>query len=187
MPQYTATLVSPLLANGLLREKEKMILTHAVHELAELPDAVANLNNLFYIMIDEDSRFLTHREQLILALSIIYTRKGKTADWLFSRYRSILEPQNRKSVERIAACLVLSTILEKAKAAAKVTANRSGKMLVLDMKVTPSGRQHHIPDVLLSNAIKNFGQAFGLEISFSILPANGGTRQHQIKLSGAAI
>jgi exopolyphosphatase/guanosine-5'-triphosphate,3'-diphosphate pyrophosphatase len=181
MPPYTATLISPLLGAGLLREMEKMILTHAIHEIDELPPSVTNLHNLFYMMIDEDSRFLTHREQLILALSIVYTRKGKTADWLFSRYRSILEPQNRKSIEKISDCLVLSNILENSNASAKVTV-RSDKV---DIKIIPSPRQF-VPDILLSNAVKNFGEAFELKAASSIQPASP-SRRGRIKLQGAAV
>jgi exopolyphosphatase / guanosine-5'-triphosphate,3'-diphosphate pyrophosphatase len=52
---------------------------------------------------------------MILAISIVHTKKAKTANWLFARYRSMMQPQNRKSVEKIAACLSLSEILENTK------------------------------------------------------------------------
>src|SRR5437867_4447965 len=120
LPQHTVTLVRQLVTSGLLREKERMILTHAIKQAGELP-IMTNLNNLFYMMIDDDSAFLSHREQLILALSIVHTRKEKAADWLFSRYRSILEPQNKRSIEKISTCLVLSEILERAKANARLS------------------------------------------------------------------
>ena len=188
MPPFAATFISPLLAAGLLREKEKMILTHAIRELAEIPSAsVTNLNNLFYMMIDEDSRFLTHREQLILALSIIYTKKGKTADWLFSRYKSILEPQNRKSIEKIAACLVISNILENARATAKVSTGSSPKDGKVEIRVVPSGKQF-LPDILLANAVRNFGEAFGVDASWSLVPRLASSKRgRRVKLPGAAV
>ena len=162
LPEHTVTLVRPLVSNGLLREKERMILTHAIKQAEELPP-VTNLNNLFYMMIDEDSAFLSHREQLILALSIVHTRKEKAADWLFSRYRSILEPQNRRSIEKISACLALSAILERAKANAKLSIK--GKKL--DIKIMPQPRQF-VPTTLLENAIKNFERAFGVSASCTV-------------------
>jgi len=162
LPEHTVTLVRPLVANGMLREKESMILTHAIRQMDELPP-VTNLNNLFYMMIDEDSAFLTHREQLILALSIVHTRKEKAADWLFSRYRSILEPQNRRSIERISACLVLSAILERAKANAKL----SIKGRKVDIKIMPQPRQF-VPATLLENAVKNFERAFDVSVKCSV-------------------
>jgi exopolyphosphatase/guanosine-5'-triphosphate,3'-diphosphate pyrophosphatase len=162
LPKHTVTLVRPLVANGLLREKERMILTHAIKQEEELPP-VTNLNNLFYIMIDEDSAFLSHREQLILALSIVHTRKEKAADWLFSRYRSILEPQNRRSIEKISACLVLSAILERAKANAKLSIK--GKKV--DIKIMPQPKQF-VPATLLDNAIRNFERAFDVSVNCTV-------------------
>jgi exopolyphosphatase/guanosine-5'-triphosphate,3'-diphosphate pyrophosphatase len=162
LPEHTVTLVRPLVANGMLREKERMILTHAIRQAEELPP-VTNLNNLFYMMIDEDSAFLSHREQLILALSIVHTRKEKAADWLFSRYTSILEPQNKRSIERISACLVLSAILERAKANARL----SIKARKVDIKIMPQPRQF-VPATLLENAIKNFERAFNVSVNCTV-------------------
>lgn len=162
LPEHTVTLVRPLVGGGMLREKERMILTHAIKQAAELP-MITNLNNLFYIMIDEDSAFLSHREQLILALSIVHTRKAKAADWLFSRYRSILEPQNKKSIEKISACLALSTILERARANAKLSI-RDKKV---DIKIMPRPRQF-VPATLLENAVKNFERAFDVSVNCTV-------------------
>ena len=162
LPEHTVTLVRPLVSNGLLREKERMILTHAIKQAEELPP-VTNLNNLFYMMIDEDSAFLSHREQLILALSIVHTRKEKAADWLFSRYRSILEPQNRRSIEKISACLALSAILERAKANVKLSIK--GKKV--DIKIMPQPRQF-VPTTMLENVIKNFERAFDVSVNCTV-------------------
>ncbi len=162
LPRHTVTLVKSLVAAGLLREKERMILAHAIKQGASLP-LITNLNNLFYLMIDEDSAFLSHREQLILALSIIHTRKEKTVDWLFSRYKSILEPQNKKSVEKISACLALSAIHERA----RLNVRLSVKGKKVDIRIAPSARQL-IPLTLLAEALKKFEQAFGVSVSYSI-------------------
>jgi exopolyphosphatase/guanosine-5'-triphosphate,3'-diphosphate pyrophosphatase len=162
LPEHAVTLVRPLVANGILREKEKMILTHAIRQAEELPP-VTNPSILFHMMIDEDSAFLSHREQLILALSIVHTRKEKAADWLFSRYRSILEPQNRRSIEKISACLVLSAILERAKANAKL----SIKGRKVDIKIMPQPRQF-VPATLLENAVKKFERAFDVSANCSV-------------------
>jgi exopolyphosphatase / guanosine-5'-triphosphate,3'-diphosphate pyrophosphatase len=162
LPEQTVTLVKSLVANGMLREKEKMILTHAIKQAKELPP-VTNLNNLFYMMIDEDSAFLSHREQLILAISIVHTRKEKAADWIYSRYRSILEPQNKRSIEKISACLVLSAILERAKASSKLSIK--GKKI--DMRIISQPRLF-VPTTLLENAAKNFERAFDVSVNYTV-------------------
>lgn len=171
LPQNTATLIEPIVAAGLLRQKEKMILTHAIKQASGLP-IVTNLNNLFYMIMDEDNAFLTHREQLILALSIIHTKKEKAADWLFSRYKSILQSQNKKSIEKIASCLMLSDIIEKLKANVRVYIKEYSKidMKIITLSLTRQRRQQRqfIPLRLLEKTIKNFEGAFGVSVGWSI-------------------
>jgi hypothetical protein len=115
------------------------------------------------MIMDEDNAFLSHREQLLLALSIVRTRKEKAADWLFSRYKPMLEPQNKKSIEKISACIILSSLLEKTKAGVAMSIN--GKKIV--MKITPMPSQF-IPFLLYNNAINNFQRAFDVSIKYSI-------------------
>ncbi len=172
LPQRTATLVRPLVAAGLLREKEKMILTHAIRQMATVP-MITNYNNLFYLMMDEDNAFLTHREQLILALAIVHNRKDKAVDLLFSRYRSILEPQNMKSIKKISACLTISEIMEKCGMAARVSVNGSGKKAAAAVRLSLSmspGR--FLPAALLSSALKNFEDAFNVSAACQVVSSS---------------
>jgi exopolyphosphatase/guanosine-5'-triphosphate,3'-diphosphate pyrophosphatase len=161
LPQFAFSLVRPLVASGLMREKERVILSHALKQMSDLP-AVTNLSNLFHLIIDEDNAFLTHREQLILALAIVHTKKEKTVDWLFSRYRSILEPQNMRSIEKISAGIALSTILERAKAMARLSI--SGKKVAIKIL---QGRQP-VPAMLVADALKNFERAFNVDVSCQV-------------------
>jgi exopolyphosphatase/pppGpp-phosphohydrolase len=164
LPEYTVGLVRQLVNSGLLREKEKMILTHAIKQTSGLP-IMTNLNNLFYLMIDEDSSFLSHREQLVLAISIIYAKKAKTAEWLISRYRSILEPQNRDSIRKIAACLEMSSILERSRISVRLAA-RGNKM---DMKLVPVSARQFIPSTLITEAVRKFEQAFDIGVNCAVV------------------
>jgi exopolyphosphatase/guanosine-5'-triphosphate,3'-diphosphate pyrophosphatase len=161
LPQFAFSLVRPLVASGLMREKERVILSHALKQMSDLP-AVTNLSNLFHLLIDEDNPFLTHREQLILALAIVHTKKEKTVDWLFSRYRSILEPQNMRSIEKISACIGLSTILERSKAMARLSI--SGKKV--SIRILQS--RQPVPAMLVADALKNFERAFNVDVSCQV-------------------
>lgn len=168
LTQYALSLIKPLVSAGLLREKERAILTHALKEMATLP-TVTSLSNLFYLLMDEDNAFLTHREQLVLALAIIHTKKEKTVDWLFSRYKSILEPQNEKSIQRVSACISLSEILERTKSTARLSINSSGKKVTIKVK---QGRSRQaVPAALLANALQNFERAFDVVASCQIVVA----------------
>jgi hypothetical protein len=123
-----------------------------------------NLHNLFYMIIDEDNPHLSHREQLILALSIIRTKKAKTANWLFARYNSIMQPQNRRSIEKIAACLSLSEIVERIKSKVRF-ARCSQKEIVLTFI---RAKNNAFPLTLIESALKNFKEAFDIPLTYSV-------------------
>ena len=78
--------------------------------------------------MDKDFRGLSHREQLLLASTLIYIRKPNTAKQFFIRYRQILKSRDKKNIKKIAACIVLSTLPERMKGKVKLTAfNEKGK------------------------------------------------------------
>jgi exopolyphosphatase/guanosine-5'-triphosphate,3'-diphosphate pyrophosphatase len=166
--------INALISIGLVKEREYEIIVQAIKQLSKMPPTT-NLHNMFYMIIDEDSSHLSHSEQLVLALSMIYTRKTKTANSLFSRYRSILQPQNRKSIEKIAACISLSEILGRNNSKIKLTAPSGTKIL---MSIIP-GKENPLPVILLENTLKNFEIAFGVSIDYSISVLNLEKQQPQ--------
>jgi hypothetical protein len=113
--------------------------------------------------MDEDKAGLSHREQLILALSIIHGKKSKVALWLFRKYSSIMQPQDKKSIQKIAAVLSLADILERAKIRAKFI-NRTQKEFLLTLM--PS--KNILPTRLIENHLKMLQDAFELSISHTI-------------------
>ena len=90
--QSTRAFIKPLTSIGLIKKREYEILVYAIKQMSKIPPTT-NLHNLFYMIIDQDIANLSHSEQLVLALSIIHTKKPKTANWLFKRYDSILQSQ----------------------------------------------------------------------------------------------
>jgi exopolyphosphatase / guanosine-5'-triphosphate,3'-diphosphate pyrophosphatase len=174
LPRYTLTLIKPLINAGIMREKEKIILAHAIRKIADLP-LITNLHNLFPIIIDEDNAFLSHSEQIILALSIIHTRKEKTAEWLFSRYKSILESHNKVSIRKISACLVLSSILERA----RINVRLSIKGRKADIQIISSAKQS-TPSILLEESLRKFERAFDISLSSYAVSENYTTPKESI-------
>ncbi len=160
LPEFAETLAKALISGGLVKERERVIFANAVRKISDIP-SMTNLHNLFNTLIDEDNAYLSHREQLVLALSIVHTKKTKTAALLFKRYESILKPQNRKSVEKIAACIVMYDIFETIKARVRFTTCNAKK---IEMRITPS--KSVFPKILFENAIKNFGAAFDVSIDY---------------------
>jgi exopolyphosphatase / guanosine-5'-triphosphate,3'-diphosphate pyrophosphatase len=169
------TFIEALVSIGLIKEREHEIIAHAIKQMSEIP-LTTNLHNMFYMIIDEDSSHLSHSEQLVLALSIIYTRKAKTANSLFTRYRSILQPQNKKSIEKIAVCISLSEILGRNKSKVKLVSLNATKIVVM---IIP-GKKNLLPIMLLENMLKNFEIAFGVSIDYYISDHNVKKQQQQI-------
>jgi exopolyphosphatase/guanosine-5'-triphosphate,3'-diphosphate pyrophosphatase len=163
IPEYSYALVRPLYSLGLIKQREYEIFAHAIKQISALPYTI-NLYNLFYMIIDEDNPHLSHREQTILAISIIRTKKAKTANWLFSRYRSLMQPQNRKSIEKIAACLALSEILEKTELKVRFIKYNQNEIIFTFIRVNNNA----LPISLIESALKNFKEAFDIPVSYSI-------------------
>lgn len=158
IPECTHSLINPLLSYGLLKNEEYEILTHAMKQTKSLPQ-LNNLNNLFSAIIDEDKAALNHRQQLILALSIIYAKKSKVASWLFTKYSPIVQPQDKKPIQKIAALLSLAEILEQANIRAKFINYTEREFLLTLM---PS--KHILPTRLIETHLKKLQDAFELTI-----------------------
>jgi exopolyphosphatase/guanosine-5'-triphosphate,3'-diphosphate pyrophosphatase len=161
--QSTHAFIKPLASIGLIKKREYEIIIHAIKQMSKIP-LTTNLHNLFYTIIDEDIANLTHSEQLILALSIIHTKKPKTANWLFKRYDSILQSQNRTSIEKISACISLLEIIERNNSIVKLSARTRNK---IDLSIIP-GKENPIPMIQLENIMKNFETIFDISVDYSV-------------------
>ena len=178
LPRAGKNFMLSLLSTGLIKEREYEILAIALKQISELP-YVTNIHNLFYMIIDDDFKYLTHGEQLVLALSIVYTRKVKTANWLFERYKSILQPQNKQSIEKIAACITLISILQRNRCKVNVQ-DLSKKKITLDINIGTSKK--HFPYILLDGAIKKIENAFGISIDYSLYFEKVASDSHNINV-----
>ena len=179
LPRSGKNFVPSLLSAGLIKEREYEILAIALKRISELP-YTTNIHNLFYMIIDDDNKYLTHGEQLVLALSIVYTRKVKTANWLFERYKSILQPQNKQSIEKVAACITLISILQRNRCKVSVQ-NLSKKKFALDINTGTS--KQHFPHILLDGAIKKTENAFDISTDYSLSFEKVVSNSHNINIT----
>jgi exopolyphosphatase / guanosine-5'-triphosphate,3'-diphosphate pyrophosphatase len=179
LPRSGKNFVLSLLSAGLIKEREYEILAIALKRISELP-YTTNIHNLFYMIIDDDNKYLTHGEQLVLALSIVYTRKVKTANWLFERYKSILQPQNKQSIEKVAACITLISILQRNRCRVSVQ-NLSKKKFALDINAGTS--KQHFPHILLDGAIKKTENAFDISTDYSLSFEKVVSNSHNINIT----
>jgi hypothetical protein len=72
----------------------------------------ADINALFELVLNGTCPMLSHEDQLVLGISLIYSRKPKYAERLHSLYSRILIHKTIKSVQRIALCIEIGEILE---------------------------------------------------------------------------
>lgn len=151
--------------HGLLKEREIEILLFAINTLTKLY-STNKLLELFYIILDEDFPYFTHREQLVLALSIIQSKKAKTSDWLYSKYRSILKPQNQKSIQKIGILLKLNDLIVKSRSRIKLRESKNNGIII---DVSSSMRSY--PVILFQNIIQRVSEVFGIAIE-CYLPNN---------------
>jgi exopolyphosphatase / guanosine-5'-triphosphate,3'-diphosphate pyrophosphatase len=149
-----------------LKEREAQILSFALHASIKLP-LTNKVNNQFYLALDEEYPNLTHREQLVLALSIAYSKKVKTAESLIYRHSSLLKPQNLKSIHKIGILLKLGYLIVKTKSYTNLRRSEKGRMIV-DV-ISP---QKSYPTILLEHIFEKVGDIFDLSIEHRLINNN---------------
>jgi exopolyphosphatase/pppGpp-phosphohydrolase len=151
-----------MIYHRLLKEREVEILSYALYTLSRLPET-NKLYSLFYRILDEDYPHLTHKEQLILALSILYSKKIRTAEELFYKYSHLLKPQNLKSVQKIAILLNLARIIIKTRSQIRIRLTVNQNMI---FTIIPT--QKSFPSILLKQVIEKASKIFDIPIQYYI-------------------
>jgi exopolyphosphatase/guanosine-5'-triphosphate,3'-diphosphate pyrophosphatase len=94
---------------GLIEEKEKELIAFGFR-YAMSESFCARPESFFYEFMDMDS-ILSHRDQLMTALALAHLRKQRSEEWLYSRFKSMLKPKSKDTIERIAAIINLLEII----------------------------------------------------------------------------
>ena len=155
-------MVNDMIYFGLLKEREVEILSYALVTLSRIPET-NKLYSLFYRLLDEDYPNLTYREQIILALSILYSKKSRIAEELLYKYSNLLKPQNQRSIQKIAILLDIARIIIKTRSQIKIRLTENKKMI---FTIIP--RQKSFPSVLLKQSIEKASRIFDIPIQYSI-------------------
>jgi exopolyphosphatase/guanosine-5'-triphosphate,3'-diphosphate pyrophosphatase len=160
LPNATSDFMHLLLNSGIITSQEYQIFVCAKKMLTDPFVARSHIDVLFELIMSEICPMLSHEDQLILALSLIYRRKPKAAARLSSAYSNVLVHYNERNVQRIALCIDLSEIFERYKAKAQLSSNAPHKFtLKLVPGVTP------LPELTIRNKIKAFELATGITLS----------------------
>ena len=109
--EYVEDLVRLLFSMNLISDKERVLLAQAIVQIDKL-SSFRDVDNVLYTILDDDS-ILSHKEQLMVALSLIYTKKKKKVESLISRFDGILGQSDKKTIKKISAVVSLCDIFHK--------------------------------------------------------------------------
>jgi exopolyphosphatase/guanosine-5'-triphosphate,3'-diphosphate pyrophosphatase len=146
----------------LLDQKEGQILSYGLRwsgsEVTERPEA------LFYLIMDDES-FLSHRDQLIAALSTVEKDKPRSAEWLYQKYKSVLKAKKSKAtVEKIATVLRFLEIVLRTDSRVKFSIVERGSKIRL--RVVPG--KSHFPESLFAESVRKLGDKLDRFVEYSI-------------------
>ena len=161
LSEYVEDFVMLLYSMDLLLEPERVLLSYAISQIDKLW-SFRDVENVLYSIMDNDSS-LTHREQLIVALSLIYSKKKKKVDSLILKFENILEINDKRLVKKISSIVSLCDIFHKTDVKIKATSDNPKS---ISLKIYP--KSNIFPEVLLHQACERLEDALGISIVASI-------------------
>ena len=162
--------INQLLSHEILNDFEYDILKKAVLYLSKISNTVSYLGK-FYFLLDEDIPNINHKQQVILALSLISICKPKIVSELVENYVSLLRPPSKKKngkkiIEKISICLQLCKILKKIKCVKIIEFNNENRKMIISIMLDKEVKIH---EFLLKEVLKRFESIFNLSIEYSLL------------------
>lgn len=121
-------------------------------------------DQLFYMMMDDDC-FLSHRDQLIASISAVESRRSRSADWLYSRYKPMLKgKKNKEAIKKLASLSQFLELMLRSGSKSTLIMAENGSFLKLKVR---RGSQK-FPEVLFEHAIREMGDGLDRFIEYSI-------------------
>lgn len=146
----------------IIDRKEAEILSYELRWL--LSETSEKPETMFYNMINDEA-FLSHKDQLIAAISAVETRRPRSADWLYQKYKAVLK--GKKSKEMIKKLASLSKVLEIVlRTDSRIRFSISDRGSRIRLRVIP-GRQH-FPETLFGIAIRELADEIDRFMEYSI-------------------
>jgi len=161
--------INQLLSHEILNDFEYNILKKAVLYLSKISNTVSYLGK-FYFLLDEDIPNINHKQQVILALSLISICKPRIVSELSENYITILRPSSKKKngkkiVDKISICLQLCKILKKIKLLKIIEFNKENRKMIISIMLH---KEVKINEVFLKEIIKRYEYIFNLSIEYSL-------------------
>ena len=161
--------INQLLSHEILNDFEYDILKKAVLYLSKISDTVSYLSK-FYFLLDEDIPNINHKQQVILALSLISICKPRIVSELSENYVTLLRPSSKrkngkKIVDKISICLQLCKILKKIKWLKIIEFNKENRKMIVSIMLPKEIKIH---EFLIKEILHRFEYIFNLSIEYSL-------------------
>ena len=161
--------INQLLSHEILNDFEYDILKKAVLYLSKISNTVSYLGK-FYFLLDEDIPNINHKQQVILALSLISICKPRIVSELSENYITLLRPSSKKKngkkiVDKISICLQLCKILKKIKWLKIIEFNKENRKMIISIMLHKEIKIH---ELLLKEILQRFEYIFNLSIEYSL-------------------
>ncbi|HEY5737346.1 MAG TPA: hypothetical protein VIS28_03630 [Nitrososphaeraceae archaeon] len=161
--------INQLLSHEILNDFEYDILKKAVLYLSKISNTVSYLGK-FYFLLDEDIPNINHKQQIILALSLISICKPRIVSELSENYVTLLRPSSKrkngkKIVDKISICLQLCKILKKIKWLKIKEFNKENRKMIVSIMLPKEKKIH---ELLLKEILQRFEYIFNLSIEYSL-------------------
>ena len=153
------------MSHEILNDFEYDILKKAVLYLSKISNTVSYLGK-FYFLLDEDIPNINHKQQVILALSLISICKPRIVSELSENYVTLLRPSSKrkngkKIVDKISICLQLCKILKKIKWLRIKEFNKENRKMIVSIMLPKEKKIH---ELLLKEILQRFEYIFNLSI-----------------------
>ena len=161
--------INQLLSHEILNDFEYDILKKAVLYLSKISNTVSYLGK-FYFLLDEDIPNINHKQQVILALSLISICKPRIVSELSENYVTLLRPSSKrkngkKIVDKISICLQLCKIMKKIKWLRIKEFDKENRKMIVSIMLPKEKKIH---ELLLKEILQRFEYIFNLSIEYSL-------------------
>jgi exopolyphosphatase / guanosine-5'-triphosphate,3'-diphosphate pyrophosphatase len=126
--------------------------------------------SVFSLMMDEDSG-LSHRDQLLGSLTVVELRRARSANWLHSRYRSMLKQDSEHQVQKYAAICRFLEILIRTESKILIAFPEAGSKI--NLRISSRIPAERFPQKILGVAVNQLGDELDRFIEYKVKNASG--------------
>lgn len=169
LPDSSESMLGALSAAGAVSELEARLLREALGQadrLSEFRDA----GNVLSSVLDDDSR-LDHREQLLVGLALVSSKKRRRAEALASSYAGLLGDGDPEAARRMGSVVAVCHLLRRTGARARAEPDGGG----IRLSVRPPGGA--FPELLLGRACSRMEEDLGAAVDVSVQRASAARAQ----------